>query len=101
MTRVELAILIRGDDPSIVQLAELGFGKAWRAGDPISASPTIPHRVGGWEVTSNRPLTEPLRTHLQFVLDSVEVIWPVIRAAAATGETVLSVALYITEGRDT
>ena len=98
MTHIELAILIRGDDPLIVQLADLGFGRAWRAGDNLSASPTLQHRVGGWEIASERPLTDPLRAHLQAVLDSVEAIWPAVRAAAAVGETTLSVALYVTEG---
>jgi len=98
VTHIELAILIRGDDPSIIALAELGFGRAWLAGEQLSTSPTMRHRAGGWEILSDRPLTEPLRVHVQAILDSVEGIWPAIRAAAAVGEVVLSVGLYVTEG---
>jgi len=98
MTRVELAIVIRGDDPSIFQLAKLGLGKAWRAGENLAASPTLQHRIGGWEIMSERPLTEPLRSHLEAVLDSLEANWQAVRGAAAAGETVLSVAMYVTEG---
>jgi Domain of unknown function (DUF4279) len=98
VTRVELAILIRGDHPSISALAALGVGRAWRAGEPTLASPTIRHKAGGWEIASNRPLAEPLRTQLDAVLDSIAGFWPAVCEAAAVGETVLSVALYVTEG---
>jgi hypothetical protein len=98
--RIELALLIRGEDPSLGHLAELGFGRAWRAGDQLTTSPGMKHRTGGWEISSQRPLVKPLREQLQAVLDSVEAIWPAIRAAAASGDTVLSVALYVTEGPD-
>jgi hypothetical protein len=98
VTRVELALVIRGDDPAILQLADLGIGRGWRAGDPVLASRTQTHRTGGWELESDRPLTAPLRAHVQAVLDATASTWLTVRSAAAAGECVLSVALYVTAG---
>jgi hypothetical protein len=98
MIQIELSLLIRGDHPSVRKLSSLKIGRAWRSGDATPSAPGNRHAIGGWELRSDRAMTDSLRDHVQFVLDATTSHWPALLAAAESSQVVLSVAMYITPG---